>query len=157
MDLKYQKRIAAMLLKAGRSRVRLAHDKEVDEAITREDVRKLIKKGLITKEYKKGTSRWHANRLLKQKKKSLRKGAGSRKGKSGSRKGKKDVWIRKIRALRKLLKGLLDSDMIEKPVYKKMYMMAKGNAFRNKRHMIFYLKENNLMRKPSKGDLKVRG
>ncbi len=146
MNLKYQKRIAAKLLKAGKSRIRISHEKEVDEAITRNDVRKLIRKGLITKDYKKGTSRWHAQIILKQKKKGLRQGAGSRKGTSGAREGKKIIWITRIRALRKLLKELSAGGMIDKPVYKRMYMMAKGNAFRNKRHLLFYLKENRLLK-----------
>jgi len=53
MDLSSQKRIAADVLKCGITRVRITADgeamKEVEEALTREDIRALVRKGLIKK------------------------------------------------------------------------------------------------------------
>ncbi|MBI4173344.1 MAG: 50S ribosomal protein L19e [Candidatus Aenigmarchaeota archaeon] len=142
MQLTMQKRVAARLLKVGLSRVRVVQDKQVDEALTREDIRQLIGKGLIYAVQKKGTSRADANVRLRQKKKGLRKGIGSRKGRKGARTKTKRVWIRQVRGMRSLLASLRDDKMIEKADYKKIYYMVKGNAFRNKAHLLFYLKEN---------------
>ena len=57
MGLNSQKKIAASLLKCGASRIRIKQSKEVDEALTRNDIRELIKKGYIWKEQKKGSSK----------------------------------------------------------------------------------------------------
>jgi len=142
-----QKRMAAEILKCGITRIRVKSTKELEEAITREDIRNLIKSGVIYVVPKKGTSRWHARMLLKQKKKKRRAGAGTKKGKIGTRKKKKKEWIKTVRALRKLLKELRDNEQIEKDVYKKLYYQVKGGMFRNKTHILYYLKEHKLLLK----------
>ena len=71
MNLSTQKRIAAEIMKCGVSRIRIKEDKDVEEALTREDIRNLIKKGLIKRIQKKGTSRVHARAILRQKKRNL--------------------------------------------------------------------------------------
>ncbi len=139
--LEAQKRMAAELLKCGVSRVRIKSEKEVKEAITREDVRRLIRKGVIYKVQKKGTSRAFARKKLEQKRKGRRKGQGSRKGAKKARKRPKDVWMGRIRALRKLLRELKEKGKLEREEYKKLYLMAKGGAFRTKRHLLLYLKK----------------
>jgi len=133
-------------LKCGIDRVKIKQDKEVEEALTREDIKRLINKGLITKIQKKGTSRLGAKKTREQKKKKRRKGPGSRKGSVGARKKKKELWMKRIRALRRLLKELRDQGKIEKKTYTKLYLMAKGNMFRSKKHLLNYLKENSLLK-----------
>lgn len=146
MNLRSQKRLAAKILKCGIDRVKIKQDKEVEEALTREDIKRLINKGLITKIQKKGTSRLGAKKTREQKKKKRRKGTGSRKGSVGARKKKKELWMKRIRALRRLLKELRDQGKIEKKTYTKLYLMAKGNMFRSKKHLLNYLKENSLLK-----------
>ncbi|RLI96486.1 MAG: 50S ribosomal protein L19e [Candidatus Aenigmatarchaeota archaeon] len=146
MNLRSQKRLAAKILKCGIDRVKIKQDKEVEEALTREDIKRLINKGLITKIQKKGTSRLGAKKTREQKKKKRRKGPGSRKGSVGARKKKKELWMKRIRALRRLLKELRDQGKIEKKTYTKLYLMAKGNMFRSKKHLLNYLKENSLLK-----------
>ena len=68
MNLKSQKKIASRILKCGLNRVRIEASKEVEEALTREDIRGLIRKGLIKKMQKRGASRAGAKRRLVQKK-----------------------------------------------------------------------------------------
>jgi len=108
VNLKSQKRMAADILKCGIDRVKIKQDKEVEDALTRDDIRRLIKKGLITKVQKKGTSRLGSKKTAIQKKKKRRIGTGSRKGSKGARTKDKEVWMKKIRALRRLLKELRD-------------------------------------------------
>ena len=147
MDLKSQKEIASKILKCGITRVRIETSKEVEEALTREDIRNLIRKGLIKKVRKKGTSRAKARKILAQKKKGRRKGAGRRKGKEGARNPSKKSWVRSIRGIRNLLRELRDRDRIELRTYRKLLLMAKGGAFRSRTHLLFYIKDRELFKK----------
>lgn len=142
MNLTTQKRLAADILKCGLSRVRVKEAKEVEEALTREDVRGLISQGLIWKIQKKGTSRGKARLLLKQKARGRRRGSGSKKGHHAE--GKRD-WVLRIRAQRRLLSELRAAKELELGEYRLIYRRAKGGMFRNKKHMLSYLKEHDLL------------
>jgi len=144
-NLALQKRLAADLLKCGVHRVRFDPERldEVVEAITREDVRRLIKDGVIYKEQKKGVSRARA-RMKKRKK----RGPGSRKGAKYSRITRKELWMRKVRAQRKKLRQLRDKKLITKTVYRKIYRMVKAGAFKSVAAMMEYLEQNKLIRRP---------
>lgn len=151
MGLKTQKRLAAAVMKAGKGRIRLTDTKEVREAITRADMRALIKKGLAVKIQKKGSARVSAKQRLAQKAKGRRSSMGSRKGKLGARLDRKQLWIKQTRGLRRLLAGLEERGLVEKGDYKRVYRMIKGNAFRNRKHLMFYLRENDLIKRAEKG------
>jgi large subunit ribosomal protein L19e len=151
MDLKTQKRMASEIMKCGVSRVRIEATKEVDDALTRQDIRDLIKKGLITKVQKAGTGRARAKKILAQKKRGRRRGTGKRKGKWGAKNPGKALWIRKVRPLRETLRMLRDTGQIEVSNYRKTFLMVKGGYFRNRKHMMFYLKEKELLKKPKTG------
>ncbi len=150
MNLRSQKRLAARLLKAGLSRVRIRQEKDAEEALTRNDIKLLIKKGVIYKKQKKGTSKFRSKKIAEQKKKGRRKGPGSKKGTRGARKDSKTGWIETIRPLRRLLKEMKDSQQITKEDYKKLYARAGGGFFRSKKHMLTYMKEHDMLRKSKK-------
>lgn len=141
MNLKYQKRLAADLMKCGVNRVKIKQSEEVEEALAREDIRELIDEGLIWKAPKKGQRKTEAKKRKKQKKKGRRKGPGSRKGKKGSRYRSKEGWMKKVRSLRKLLKDLRDNEQITRREYQDLYQKVKGNMFRNRKHLLYHLKE----------------
>lgn len=140
-----QKRIAAQILKCGVSRVRISQGKEAEEALTRQDIRNLIRTGVIWKVQKKGQSRFYKIKRLEQKKKGRRKGEGSRKGKTAAKRRKKN-WLITVRTLRRLLKELKDTGRIERKTYTNVYKKIKGGAFRNKSHLMLYLKERELLK-----------
>lgn len=154
MDLKTQKRMAAEIMKCGSSRVRVQSTKEVDDALTRQDIRDLIKKGLIKKAPKGGTGRARAKKVLEQKKKGRRRGTGKRKGKWGARNPGKAMWIRKVRPLRETLRMLRDTGQLKVSDYRKVLLMVKGGYFRNRKHMMFYLKDKELLEKPKEAGKK---
>ena len=137
------KRIAADLMKCGVTRVRIRDPKEVAEALTREDIRQLIASGAIWKVQKKGTSRVKARYLLAQRKRGRRRGAGSKKG--HVRVGK-TIWVKQIRAQRKLISELRKDKLISDADYRQVYLRSKGGMFRSKKHLLSTLKEKGMLK-----------
>ncbi len=144
MNLRSQRRMAAEVLKVGKSRVWIDPDRveDVSEAITKQDIRNLVESGVIKKKDKKGTSKGRFREKQRQKKKGRRKGHGKRKGKKGARKKRKDKWKERIRSLRKELKRMRDEEEITRSEYRQLYRKAKGGFFRNKKHMNLYISKN---------------
>ncbi|MCX8187855.1 MAG: 50S ribosomal protein L19e [Nitrososphaeria archaeon] len=138
-----QKRLAAEILKCGVHRIKFDVERleEIMEAITREDVKRLIKDGAIYKEQKKGISRARVERRKKH-------GPGSRKGGKYSRVSRKELWMIKVRAQRKKLKQLRDRKLITGTTYRKIYRMVKAGAFKSTAAMMEYLEQNKLIRRP---------
>ncbi|MCL7385462.1 MAG: 50S ribosomal protein L19e [Thaumarchaeota archaeon] len=143
MSLTLQKRLAAELLKCGESRVRFDEERldEIEAAISREEIKRLIEDGAIYKIQKKGISK---GRLRERKR---RKGPGSRKGGKYSIIPRKTQWMLKVRAQRKALKKLRDSKMLVEGAYRKVYKMVKSGAFKSVSAMMEYLKQNKLLRR----------
>lgn len=144
------KRMAAHLLKCGVNRVRTKPGKEVEEALTRQDVRNLIRKGMIYKLPIHGSSRAAARKILAQKRKGRRKGYGSRKGKEGALMPSRQAWLSKVRPLRRLIRQYRDEARLERRDYRRLYKMVKGGTFRNVKHMLLYINEHGMLRAPSK-------
>ena len=136
-DLKSQKRMAAEVMDVGKNRVWIDpdHIEEVEQAITRQDIRNLVEGGAIDKRDVKGTSKARAKHKKKQKSKGQRKGHGKRKGSKNARKGSKEQWMEKIRAIRTRLKEMRDEEEITKDQYRKLYDMSKGGFFRDVKHL----------------------
>merc|ERR1739838_1154927 len=63
-------------------------------------------------------------------------GIGKRQGGKNARMPMKLFWIRRQRALRRLLKKLRKNKKVDKNLYRKFYMGAKGNLFKNKKVLI---------------------
>lgn len=145
MDVKVLKRLAADILGVGVNRVRIKPlEGELAERIatitTREDVRSLIKEGVVYALPKKG------RRKKEAKKRKAKRGPGSKKGKKYSRKSKKEIWLERIRALRKLLKKLKEEGKIDTSVYRDLYLKVKGNQFKGKKSLLQYLESEGLLR-----------
>ena len=136
-DLSNQKRMASQLLKCGTHRVFIDPDamEDVAEAVTRQDVRALIKDGAIKKKQVRGISSGRARKLREQKAKRKRKGHGSRKGHKYARTPKKREWIRTIRPLREELRRMRQEGRITPAVYRVYYRKAKGGLYRSRAHL----------------------
>jgi len=128
-----QRRIAAKVLKVGEGRVWIDPESisDVEEAITRADIRDLIEEGVIRKKPKRGVSRGRARIRALKKSLGRRKGHGSRKGTQGARRSKKRQWIIRIRALRRRLKELRAEGVIDKSMYHRLYNKAKGGEIKS--------------------------
>ncbi len=149
MSLKAQKRMAAEILKCGENRVYFDPYliDEIKMAITREDIRNLVKEGIIIKKYKKGNSKFRKNLLHERKKKGRARGLGKRKGTKNARFPKKKMWMNRIRPQRRELKKLRDRKLITTATYRKLYKNAKGGMFTSVAQMNRHIKENDLIRR----------
>ena len=141
MKLDLQKRLAKEVFGVGKDRIWFDPDdlESIKEAITRADIKSLVNRGIIKIKPKKGVSRVRAKALHKKKRRSQRRGTGSRKGKAGARKGKKKVWMSKIRAIRKLLERMKNNKVVDAKTYRDLYRKAKGNFFRDTSHVKLYV------------------
>lgn len=148
-SLKSQRRLAAQILKVGQGRVWIDPNRieDVEAAITREDIKKLIHEGVIKPLNEKGVSRARAKVLHEKRKKGLRKGSGSRSGASKAKISKKEAWMSKIRPLRRRLRELKEEKVITEGTYRKAYIMAKSGRFSSAADMERYLKAHDLWRK----------
>ena len=146
MNLRNKRLMAAKLLGIGLDRVWFDPNKstEIKEAITREDIRKLIAHGTVLVKQKKGISRGRFREALLQKRKGRRSGPGSKKGVKTSRLGSKEEWVNKIRAQRELFNSLFNDGVITRETYRELRVKAKGGFFRSRRHIKLYLTEHKL-------------
>ena len=145
MSLRSQRRLAAHVLKVGQNRVWIDPQRidEVETAITREEIKKLIHEKAIQPLPEKGVSRSRAKALHEKKKRGLRRGPGRR---SKPRVSGKDIWIRKIRALRRRLRELRESRAITESTYRQFYRMAKSGVFKSIGELERHIKSEGLWR-----------
>lgn len=136
-----QKKLASKILKVGESRVWLdpSKQKDIEKAITKWDIRKLIKQGAI----KALPEKLHKPRERKKR----RRGPGSKKGGKYAIVTRKERWISIVRPLREMLKELKSSKQIDNQTYKKLYKLVKGGMFRSRAHLKTYLEQHDLLKK----------
>jgi large subunit ribosomal protein L19e len=144
MSIELTKRIAADILNRGVSSIKIT-DKglpEAKKAITREDVRKLIKDGLIYADAIKHNASKYGKELKIKRAHGRRRGIGSKKGTRKARGGIEHK--KKIRALRRILLELKKDKTIDNEKFKAFYKLAKGGTFPNKASMLSHIKDSGI-------------
>merc|ERR1711993_209375 len=93
--LRLQKRLAASVLKCGKKKIWLDPNEtnEIANANSRQNVRKLVKDGLIIKKPQVVHSRARTRKLLEAKRKGRHKGFGKRRGTANARMPEKVIWM----------------------------------------------------------------
>jgi large subunit ribosomal protein L19e len=149
MNLTNQRRLAASLLEIGVNRVWIDPEKisDVEGAITRSEIRKLIREGVIKSLPENGTSRGRARILAQKKRTGRRIGMGTKKGKTFAKVSEKTRWMNRIRALRRKLTELRDQRVITVSTYRSLYMKAKGGEFRSLAELDRHINEQKLRRR----------
>lgn len=148
-NLNSQRRLAAQILKVGQNRVWVDPERmsDVEGAITREEVRKLIHEKIITTLPQKGVSRSRAKIVQEKKRKGRRKGPARGGGSGYAMISKKEAWMTKIRSLRRKLRALKASRVITETTYTQTYRMAGSGRFESVADLERYLKAHDLWRK----------
>ncbi len=135
MTLQTVRRLAADILHVGENKIRIVPEMigEAMGALTREDVRNLIKKGAV----KKLPNQGRASTFKRD-----RRSAGRTRG---ARVTEKEMWMQKVRAQRKFLGVLVSEKALPKEQKRSIYYKIKSGIFKNKRAMLLYLKDNSLV------------
>ena len=129
------RRLASDILGVGENRIRMKPDQlsRVKEALTRGDVITLIRDGVVYKIAKQGRRKIE---------KRPRRGFGRIRGKATI--NKKEEWMARLRAQRKYLKELVANGSLDKKYKRKIYGKVKSGAFKTKKTLVIYLKENGI-------------
>lgn len=147
-DLSLQKRLAADILGVGVSRIWIdpARAEDVAGAITREEIKRFIEEGVIRVRPEHGIAGYSSKLRHKQRVKGKRRGHGKRKGSKEARLDRKEVWMAKIRKMRRFLRYLRDKKLIDRKTYRRLYMLAKGGYFHTFESLKLYLSENKILK-----------
>ena len=148
VNLKAKKRLASRVMGVGVHRIKFDTDHldDIADAITRENIRSLFTANTITIKSFTGTSRGRAQakRVQKNKRGTTQ---GSKRGRKGARVGKKEVYVAKVRSLRRLLKIAKDRKDLTNPEFWTLYKKVGGNTVRNKAHLRTLMEEIKTKRK----------
>jgi len=148
-NLTNQRRLASKIMKTGKNRVWINPERieDVESAITRAEVRKLVHEKVIAAAPIKGVSRGRAKVIQAKKRKGRRKGPGSKSGTPRAVITKKEAWMTKIRSLRRKLREWKANRTITERIYRELYMIAGSGRFASIADMERYAKAHEMWRK----------
>lgn len=148
MTLKFARRLAAELMDRGENAVRInpiALEK-ASKAMTREDVKRLIKDGSVYAIKKKHNLSKRSKLLRVKRAKGRRRGQGRRRGTDKARQGRR--WEKQVRSQRLLLRKLRSSGKLDRGSFRKYYLLIKGNSFPDKASLLLHLGEEGVKVSP---------
>ncbi len=144
MTIAFVKRVASDLMHRGVNSIRIAPAsyKEVEEALTRDDVRKLIKSGAVLALKEKHNVSARSKRRRQKRSEGRSRGTGRRRGTRKVRQGVS--WEKKVRSQRALLKKLKAMGRIDRKTFTALYGQVKGNAYADKATLLLHLAERGI-------------
>lgn len=144
MGVKFVRRIASEMLKRGESSIRINVNskEEIEKAMTREDVRKLLKSGSVFALKEKRNISRNSKELKKRRQKGRSRGTGRRRGTGKARQGR--LWKKKARSQRFLLVRLKSMGRIDRETFRRYYTLVKGNSFADKASLLLHMSEEGI-------------
>lgn len=144
MTIEFAKRAASQLLNRGVNAIRVKPEAldDASKALTKDDIRALIKKGSIYALKAKHNLSLNSKMLKQARSEGRRRGVGRRRGTRKVRKGR--VWEKKVRSQRRLLKELKNDGKIDTMTFTRFYRLIKGNAYASKGQLLLHMRESGL-------------
>merc|ERR1712113_149664 len=141
VNLRTQKRLAASVIGCGKRKIWLdpSESSEIQNANSRQTIRKLVSDGLIIRKPVAMHSRSRARRLNEARRIGRHRGFGKRKGTADARMPSQVLWLRRLRVLRRLLVKYRAAGKIDKHLYHELYQGSKGNTFKHKRALVEHI------------------
>ncbi|MDE1860908.1 MAG: 50S ribosomal protein L19e [Candidatus Micrarchaeota archaeon] len=144
MSIRFAKRAASQIMNRGLNSIRIKGEAlaDAEKALTKDDIRALVKKGSIYAIEAKHNLSINSKLLKKARAAGRKRGIGRRRGTEKARTGRK--WEKKVRSQRRLLKELKLAKKIDTKTFNTFYRLIKGNAYATKAQMLLHLKEHGL-------------
>ncbi len=146
MSIKLTKRIAADILGRGVSSIKIVEKgrPDAEKAITREDVKTLIKDGNVYAVVEKHNISVYSKILKKKRSQGRRRGSGRRKGTKNARMSIGLEYKRKVRGQRRVLAALKRDKVISNELFKDFYKLVRGGTFANKASLLGHIRSTGI-------------
>ncbi len=140
MSVKLTRRVASDIMKRGETSIRIKPSAMDDakKAITREDVKDLIKKGSIYAIVEKHNASKYGKELKKKRAEGRKRGPGRKKGTKKAR--GTASHMKRMRSQRRILAALKTDNTIDNEQYKTFYALVKGGTFQTKATLLNYIR-----------------
>jgi large subunit ribosomal protein L19e len=140
MSVKLTKRVAADIMKRGETSIRIKPSAidDAKKAITRDDVKELIKSGSIYAMAEKHNVSRYGKSLKKKRAEGRKRGPGKKKG---TRKTRSTAnHMKRMRSQRRILAALKSDKTINNEQYKEFYALVKGGTFQTKLTLLNHIR-----------------
>jgi large subunit ribosomal protein L19e len=150
MSVKLTKRVASDIMKRGERSIRIKPNAidDAKKAITRDDVKDLIKKGSIYAIVEKHNISKYGKSLKKKRAEGRKRGPGKKKG---TRKTRSTAnHMKRMRSQRRILAALKTDKTINNDQYKEFYALVKGGTFQTKATLLNHIKSKGVELSPER-------